>query len=76
LSDRITLKTSALAALEGADALVIATEWPEFRKISPEEIASAMNTPLIIDQNKFLGHTLDHALSRYVTLGRVNAAKR
>ncbi len=77
LSDRITLKASALGALEGADALVVATEWPEFRKLSRQEIASAMNTALIIDQNRFMGHTLDHdPWFRYVTLGRVNAAQR
>jgi UDPglucose 6-dehydrogenase len=35
LADSITLASSASDALEGADALVVATEWAEFRHFDP-----------------------------------------
>jgi UDPglucose 6-dehydrogenase len=44
----------AMQALEGADALVVATEWPEFKEIA-EELSSAENVDLvIIDSNRHL----------------------
>ena len=53
----ITLAASALAALADADALVVATEWPEFREIPPEQIVAAMSQPLVLDANRFLNNT-------------------
>jgi UDPglucose 6-dehydrogenase len=41
--------SSAMAAVEGADALVVVTEWKEFRSPDFEQIKSAMRTPLILD---------------------------
>ena len=40
---------NALEALEGADALVIATEWREFRNPDFEAMAQRLKTPLIFD---------------------------
>jgi UDPglucose 6-dehydrogenase len=40
LSGSFTLSASAADALEGADALVVATEWPEFRNFDPSSVAS------------------------------------
>jgi len=40
LSDSFTLSASAKDALEGADALVVATEWAEFRHFDPNSVAS------------------------------------
>ena len=39
----------ALGAAEGADALVILTEWNEFRAIGPERLRSAMRGRVLID---------------------------
>lgn len=41
--------SSALAALEGAEALLVMTEWDEFRTIAPEAVAGAMNRAVVID---------------------------
>ncbi len=46
---RLTYATSAMAALPGADALVIATEWKEFRSPDFDAIAAALRTHLIFD---------------------------
>ena len=36
-------------ALEGAEALVIATEWPEFANADLEKVKSKLRSPLIFD---------------------------
>jgi UDPglucose 6-dehydrogenase len=40
---------SALAAIDGADAVVLVTEWPEFGELDWSEVASRMNGDAIID---------------------------
>ena len=39
----------ALAALHGMDALVVATEWDEFRHAAPAEVARALADPVVFD---------------------------
>jgi UDPglucose 6-dehydrogenase len=46
---------SALDALDGADAAVIVTEWPEFAELDWEgEVKQRMREPLIVDGRNFL----------------------
>jgi len=40
---------NALEAAAGADALVLITEWNEFRALAPERLASAMRGRVIVD---------------------------
>ncbi len=54
LLDEVELRDSALAALEGADAAVLVTEWPEFAELDWAEAASRMARPLLIDGRNFL----------------------
>ena len=46
---RLEVVDSALAALEGADALAIVTEWQEFRSPDFEAIRARLKTPAIFD---------------------------
>jgi UDPglucose 6-dehydrogenase len=39
---------------DGADALVLATEWPEYQSISWEALAPTMSSPMILDTRNFL----------------------
>ncbi len=50
----VEMAPSALAALEGADAAVLVTEWPEFAKLDWKAAAEAMATPLLIDGRNYL----------------------
>jgi UDPglucose 6-dehydrogenase len=50
----VELAGSALEALEGADAAVLVTEWPEFAELDWVEVARRMATPLIVDGRNFL----------------------
>jgi UDPglucose 6-dehydrogenase len=40
---------SAVAAAEGADALVVLTEWNEFRALAPDRLKAAMKGDVILD---------------------------
>jgi len=58
-------------ALEGADALVIATEWKEFTKVDLSELRKVMHTPLIFDGRNILApETVRAAGFRYTSIGR------
>ena len=46
---------SALDALDGADAAVLVTEWPEFAELDwAGEVKSRMATPVVVDGRNFL----------------------
>ena len=45
----LTLAASPLEAVRSADALIVVTEWKEFRSPSFEEIKARLNTPVIFD---------------------------
>ncbi len=49
IGDRVRYATSALDALDGADALVLVTEWNEFRHADPEEIRARLKAPVVFD---------------------------
>jgi UDPglucose 6-dehydrogenase len=46
---------SALDAVDGADAIVLVTEWPEFKDLDwAGEVKDRLNTPLVVDGRNFL----------------------
>jgi len=45
---------SAYDAAQGAEALVIATEWPEFRALDWEKMRARMRRPLVLDARNLL----------------------
>ena len=45
---------SALEAVEGADAVVLVTEWPEFRELDLTAVAESMRGSLLVDGRNFL----------------------
>jgi len=47
--DRLTYVESAFEAARGADALVILTEWDEFRTLDLDTIRSLVRTPIVVD---------------------------
>ena len=49
LGDRVEFAESGYAALEGADALVVVTDWNEYRFPDFARIKSALRQPLLID---------------------------
>jgi UDPglucose 6-dehydrogenase len=49
IGDKISYAESALAATKGAEALIVATDWPEFAGADFEDVKANMATPLIFD---------------------------
>ncbi|HEV2263935.1 MAG TPA: nucleotide sugar dehydrogenase [Stellaceae bacterium] len=61
---------NAVAALAGADALMILTPWPEYREVAPTQIAAALPGRLVIDPYRVLDPNQAHAAGlTYFTLG-------
>ena len=54
VASKIKIATSALEACDGAEALIIATDWPEFAALDFEEVKRRMVTPLIFDGRNLL----------------------
>jgi len=75
LLDGVELRDSALAALDGADAAVLVTEWPEFADLDWAEAAGRMAQPLLIDGRNFLdAEALTAAGFEYEGIGRATAS--
>lgn len=49
LGDKITFANDLYSCLEGADALMIMTEWPEFRTPEFDKVTSALKNKVIFD---------------------------
>jgi UDPglucose 6-dehydrogenase len=54
LMDGARFAASSLEALEGADACVLVTEWPEFAELDWSEVAGLMRGKLVVDGRNFL----------------------
>jgi UDPglucose 6-dehydrogenase len=62
---------SAYSAAEGADAVVIATEWEQFRALDLARLKGAMRQPIIVDlRNIYRAEEMRRAAFRYIPIGR------
>jgi UDPglucose 6-dehydrogenase len=60
-----------LAAVTGADAAVVVTEWPELARLATKEVYEAMRTPVIVDGRNLLDPAAARALGfTYEGIGR------
>jgi UDPglucose 6-dehydrogenase len=64
----------AYEALEGADGVVILTEWNEFRALDLPRVKKLLKTPLMVDlRNIYRPAQMAQAGFRYVSVGRADA---
>jgi len=69
--DDVEFAQSAYAAIEGADAVVIATEWDEFANLDLERVRTTMRGKLLVDlRNVFTIDALDEAGFDHIGVGR------
>ena len=62
---------SAYSAAEGADAVVIATEWEQFRALDLGRLKKVMTQPVIVDlRNIYRSDEMRRAAFRYIPVGR------
>jgi UDPglucose 6-dehydrogenase len=70
-----TFTDSALEALEGAEALILATEWAEFANVDLATVKEKMATPMIFDgRNLFDPKTMETLGFNYYSIGRRRVA--
>jgi UDPglucose 6-dehydrogenase len=75
--DRLSYAESAIEAARGAHALVILTDWEEFRSLDLGRVRSLMRTPIIVDgRNLFEPAQMQAAGFEYYSLGRGEVAPR
>ena len=67
----VDFKDSAYAAIEGADALVIITEWDQFRALDLDRIKALMRKPVVIDlRNIYKSEDMKRRGFTYSSIGR------
>jgi UDPglucose 6-dehydrogenase len=70
LAGPLNLCGTVAEAIRDADAIVVATEWPAFRALTADEVASAAPGAVVLDANRFLaGGLAGDARIRYVAVG-------
>jgi UDPglucose 6-dehydrogenase len=63
--------SGAYVAAEGAHAIVIATEWEQFRALDLDRLKTVMAQPVIVDlRNIYRADEMKRAKFRYVAVGR------
>lgn len=69
--DQVTYADSTDEAIEGADALVIVTEWAEFKLLQLQQLKSQLKQPIIIDlRNIFNPAEAQNLGITYISIGR------
>ncbi len=77
LLPEVAWKATAMDALEGADALVVLTEWNEFRALNLTEVRAIMRGDVILDlRNIFRPEMAREAGFRYSSVGRQDASSK
>ncbi|MEO8439267.1 MAG: UDP binding domain-containing protein, partial [Spartobacteria bacterium] len=67
----VRLTESAMEAVEGAEALIIATEWAEFGNVDLAAVREKMHTPLVFDgRNLYDPETMRKLGFQYTSIGR------
>jgi UDPglucose 6-dehydrogenase len=69
----LRLADDPLEATTGASALVVATQWPQYREVAAEQVSARMARRLVLDANRFLGETLGrHPDIEYMSVGKAS----
>jgi UDPglucose 6-dehydrogenase len=68
---QIDFRNDTYDALEGADGVVILTEWNEFRALDMDRVKAALKTPLMVDlRNIYRPSQMAEEGIRYISVGR------
>ncbi len=74
LGDRVAYAETSYAALEGADAVVIVTDWNEYRHPDLKRIKSALVQPIVVDGRNLYDPAKMRTLGfTYLSIGRTQA---
>lgn len=71
----VELAETVAQALDGADAAVVVTEWPELRDLPWTELAASMRTPIVVDGRNHLDPDVMRAAGlAYEGIGRATSS--
>jgi UDPglucose 6-dehydrogenase len=74
LDGRAEFAETSYAALDGADALAVVTDWNEYRHPDFERIRGALREPVVVDgRNLYDPHKMTRLGFRYFSIGRTVA---
>jgi UDPglucose 6-dehydrogenase len=74
--DDIAYADSAYACIEGADALVIVTEWEPFRALDLDRVKALLRKPIVVDlRNVYRLEDMEKRGFTYVSIGRPAVGK-
>lgn len=66
----IAYESGPYPVAEGADAVILVTDWPEFRRIDLSKMAGTMRTPILFDGRRFFYRAQAEAAGlEYFTVG-------
>ncbi|HPG01886.1 MAG: UDP-glucose/GDP-mannose dehydrogenase family protein [Methylobacteriaceae bacterium] len=69
--DNVEFAQSAYAAVEGADALVLVTEWDAFRALDLTKVKTLLKFPVVVDlRNVYRPDEMERHGFTYVSIGR------
>jgi UDPglucose 6-dehydrogenase len=72
LNSAVTIAGGTDEVFAGSEAVVLATEWPEFRELDFVRLVASMKRAVLIDQNAFAANQLaDMPGLEYIIAGRV-----
>jgi UDPglucose 6-dehydrogenase len=67
----VSLAADVAAGLQGAEAAVVCTEWPQFRQVDFAAVVPAMKSPVFVDANRFLEKELKNVPQvEHLSVGR------
>jgi UDPglucose 6-dehydrogenase len=74
VTDEFRQTDDPVEAASGADLLIVATEWPEFRRVDLQAVARAMRGRIVYDVRNLLDPDAVRSVGlEYIGLGRPNA---
>jgi UDPglucose 6-dehydrogenase len=74
--DNVEYSSDPYACAEGADALVILTEWDEFRALDVDRVRAKLKRPILVDlRNIYRPEEMARQDFTYVSVGRPTARK-
>jgi UDPglucose 6-dehydrogenase len=67
--NKIKYAKSAIDCLKDADCSILVTEWPEFKKLTPEDFTKNMKQPILIDGRRIYDPQMFAKKMKFVALG-------
>jgi UDPglucose 6-dehydrogenase len=67
--NKIKYAKSAIDCLRNADCSILVTEWPEFKKLTPEDFSKNMKQPILIDGRRIYDPEVFGKKMKFITIG-------